>query len=1184
MSTFEITSKFKPTGDQPQAIEKLVKGLNSGAKNQVLLGVTGSGKSVASSTPVLVRYNDGRILQVQIGEIIDRLFSKYTKKVKIINDSEILFQSDLSEGDQFQTYSLSPSSKLSSWENVTQLTRHQSPEELYFIKTKCGREITVTSNHNFFVLRQGKLILIPTTDIKKDDYLPMPLKLESNQKDLEYIRIMDFVDEDIFVDAKPFIEEMLEVRTRKEIINALHPYFIFPEHKYQKILLGQQVGLAHLSLSNVAQNLGLTIDDISIGKLTVGKQFHRYSMPNRYFLSSQFLRLLGYYIAEGHCEVKSRFFTISSNEAEVINDLECILTNLGLSYNHRNYDYSVASKLHTILLSKMLGSNSREKKLPLFWLNLSDNQLAELLRAYFEGDGGVWSQCGIMAPTASKRLASDLGYALQRFGIWTRTYKVWQRAYNTDHKGDYYWYVNISGKENLQKFLKYIGFVSTRKQDALVQVVKKCTKTQGDVIPGVGSMIREYRKILKLSLAKFSRLCGIKAGTLNSIECGINKPRRSNMELILKAFKKMPKDKGQLLNELEALMNCRWVVPSEIEQIKSQEKYVYDFSVDQNETFLAGLGGLYVHNTFSMANVIQSVRKPTLIISPNKTLAGQLAQEFRSIFPNNAVEYFVSYYDYYQPEAYIPSSDTYIEKDAQINEEIEKLRLSTTTSLVTRKDVVVVASVSAIYNLGSPKEYIGATLELKQGVRIALESVLKMLTKMFYQRNDIDFARATYRVKGDTLDIFPSYSDQALRVEFLGDKINRVSHLDPLTGAMAPTPQTLTLYPAKHYITPEQRIKPGIAQIEADLEERVAQLKDQNKLIEAQRIEQRTHYDLEMIKEFGYCNGIENYSRYFDGRAPGEPPYTLIDFFPEDYLIIVDESHITLPQIRGMYNGDRARKETLVDFGFRLPSALDNRPLKFEEFQRRINQAIYVSATPDEYELSLAGPDNIAEQLIRPTGIIDPKISIRPTQGQIEDVLREVKGRTEKGERVLITTLTKRMAEDLSEYLADKGIKVNYLHSDIETLKRADILQSLRLGEFDVLVGINLLREGLDLPEVSLVIILDADKEGFLRSRTSLVQTMGRAARHVAGEVIMYADNETKSMKAAIEEVDRRREYQVAYNKKHNITPKSIEKDMRDRLIEKVEELEEETGKKILTVDDIPPSEKEKWLNYLIIR
>lgn len=601
-------------------------------------------------------------------------------------------------------------------------------------------------------------------------------------------------------------------------------------------------------------------------------------------------------------------------------------------------------------------------------------------------------------------------------------------------------------------------------------------------------------------------------------------------------------------------------------------------NVEKGEPHQVLLGVTGSGKTFTMANVIAKVNRPTLVISHNKTLAGQLAQEFRSIFPENAVEYFVSYYDYYQPEAYIPSSDTYIEKDASINEEIEKLRLSATTSLLTRRDVVVVASVSCIYNLGSPVEYGGAVMQIKEGVRLGFESVSKMLTKMFYERNEIDFKRGTYRVKGEIVDIFPAYADMALRLQFLGDVVEKVSWIDPLTGEAVGTNQTVTLYPAKHYITPESRLVPGIAQIEKDLEVRLKELRDQGKLVEAQRLEQRTSYDLEMIKQYGYCNGIENYSRYFDGRKPGETPYSLLEYFPKDTLVIVDESHITLPQIRGMYNGDRARKETLVDFGFRLPSALDNRPLKFDEFQRRVNQAVYVSATPDEYELSLAGGENVVQQLVRPTGIIDPEIEIRPTEGQITDVLKEIEKRVEKGERVLVTTLTKRMAEDLSEYLEERGVKVSYLHSDVETLKRSDILNSLRLGELDVLVGINLLREGLDLPEVSLVVILDADKEGFLRSRTSLIQTMGRAARHIDGHVIMYADRITGSMQAAIDEVNRRREYQLEFNQKNGITPKPIIKEVRDRLIEKVEE---ETGEEVVEINDIPPLERRKIVKNL---
>jgi len=615
------------------------------------------------------------------------------------------------------------------------------------------------------------------------------------------------------------------------------------------------------------------------------------------------------------------------------------------------------------------------------------------------------------------------------------------------------------------------------------------------------------------------------------------------------------------------------------DQPQAIDKLVKGLNKGEQHQVLLGVTGS--GKTFTMANVIEKVQRPTLVISHNKTLAAQLAQEFKSIFPENAVEYFVSYYDYYQPEAYIPQSDTYIEKDASINEEIEKLRLSTTASLLTRKDVIVVASVSCIYNLGSPVEYGQAILEVGKGMKATFQQVLKILQKMYYERNDVDFSRGTYRVKGDTVDIYPSYLDKGYRIQFLGDRVEKVSELDVVTGNTVETKESHVIYPAKHYITPEQRVIPGIAQIEKDLEMRLKELRRQNKLVEAQRLEQKTHYDLEMIKEFGYCNGIENYSRYFDGRKPGEAPYSLLNYFPNDYLVIIDESHITIPQIRGMYNGDRSRKETLIEFGFRLPSALDNRPLRYEEFQRRVNQVIYTSATPDEYELSLAGPENVAEQLVRPTGLLDPEISVRPSEGQIENLIQEIESRIKNHERVLVTTLTKRMAEDLSDYLKERGIKVQYLHSDVKTLERSDILQSLRLGEYDVIIGINLLREGLDLPEVSLVAILDADKEGFLRSRTSLVQTMGRAARHINGTVIMYADKVTRSMEAAIDEVTRRRVVQAEYNKKHDITPRSILKPLRDRLVEEMEEIEEETGKKILKIEDIPTADREKMVRLL---
>lgn len=609
-------------------------------------------------------------------------------------------------------------------------------------------------------------------------------------------------------------------------------------------------------------------------------------------------------------------------------------------------------------------------------------------------------------------------------------------------------------------------------------------------------------------------------------------------------------------------------------------KLVDGFKAGRKEEILEGATG--TGKTFTMANVIQKLNKPTLIISHNKTLAGQLYGEFKDFFPENAVEYFVSYYDYYQPEAYVPSSDTYIEKDSAINDEIDQLRHSATSALLERNDVIVVASVSSIFGLGDPNEYAKSVISLRVGMEMDRNELLRQLVTIQYDRNDIDFQRGRFRVRGDVVEIFPAgNSEHAFRVEFFGDEIDRIVEVDSLTGEIVGEREQVSLFPATHFMTNDEQMEAAVRRIKDELDVQVKKFNDEGKLLEAQRIKQRTTYDIEMMQELGYTNGIENYSRHMEGRAEGEPPFTLLDFFPDDFLILIDESHVTMPQIRGMYNGDRARKQMLVDYGFRLPSALDNRPLRLEEFEQHVHQIMYVSATPGPYELERTNYK--VEQIIRPTGLLDPKVEIRPIEGQIDDLVGQINERTKRDERVFVTTLTKKMAEDLTDYLKDLGIKVKYLHSDVKTLERSEIIRDLRLGKFDVLIGINLLREGIDVPEVSLVAILDADKEGFLRSERPLIQTIGRAARNAHGDVIMYADKMTDSMKIAIDKTNRRRQIQEQFNEEHGITPTTIIKPIRASisLVKQVDAKETEKSFKELNFDELSKKEKQELIKNL---
>jgi len=1114
---FKVISNYKPSGDQPAAIDKLAAGIRNRDKYQTLLGATGTGKSVAWDEPVTVALGGDQYYRGPIGALIDGVFGP-----------------DQSEASQeclpptaWKILAWDAATGHVAWQPVTGLSRHRSPECLFRLTAQCGREVAVTGDHSVWVLREGQVHLLPGDQVQIGDALPVPRRIPAPAQPLQSLNLISLLRTGT-QGLKPTISVKMQpglpLPDNWKSVIALH--YDKPYHKQWRMRVqGEGMSLA-------AGTALLSTGSITLGDLCL--QGSRYTRPAELPLNTELGVLWGQYLAEGHAA--DRFALLSVRDPDVQQEVQrCLVSCLVPFFRRPDGDFVIGERVWRDMLFLLMGSGSASKHLPSCWPALPNPILAAVLRGYFEGDGGM-DRGAVTAVTLSRTLAYDVAESLLRFGIWARVRPVQKRKPNGEM--GFYHKVTISGADNLNRFAEEIGFISRRKSDAL-QASLRSGNTNVDLIFGVGPRLKQEREKLGLLQREVAQRAGCGRAMISAIECGKRDP---SCELF-----------AQLCAALEiqeaaftGLANVHWSPVASAKLVIAERRHVYDFSVAGYETFLTGSGGLFVHNTFTAANLIERVQRPTLVIAHNKTLAAQLCSEFRDFFGQNAVEYFVSYYDYYQPEAYIPQTDTFIEKDSAINDEIDRLRHSATQAVLERRDVVIVASVSCIYGLGAPEEYARIILKFERGKEYDRDDMLRRLIDMQFTRNDLVLTRSTFRVRGDVLELQPADEEIVVRVEFFGDEVEKITTVDPLTGEVQSSKDEITIFPASHFVSSPERQERAIIGIEEEMIQRVALFKQQGKLLEAQRIEQRTRFDLEMIREVGYCNGIENYSRWFDGREPGSAPSTLLDYFPDDYLLVIDESHQTLPQLRAMYNGDKARKDTLIEYGFRLPSAGDNRPLKFEEFQERVGQCVFVSATPAAFEREYS--EQIVQQIIRPTGLIDPEIIIKPIKGQVDDLLHEIQMRTAKGERVLVTTLTKKMAEDLTEFLLDLNIKVNYLHSDVHTLERTEILRDLRLGIYDVIIGINLLREGLDLPEVSLVAILDADKEGFLRSETSLIQTIGRAARNLGGQVIMYADRITGSMERAMGETTRRRAIQEAHNVEHGITPYTVNKAVREVL------------------------------------
>ena len=1105
---------MKPKGSQPDAIKKLANGFESRMQYQTLLGVTGSGKSLDYSEQIIIRNKEGFIKKEKIGEFVG----------KVLINPQKYKDSEFKELAGYTILSFNPKNYIIEEKEIKQVSIHKE-KYIYEIVLDDNSLIKVTKDHNCYVFNNCKLDLCKTSDLKIGDYLPTSNSILLPKKSLEFINLLDYNPK-----VKLYIGRLIKKidPDYKKTLNFLKNEFEAPEWKLNQIIKKtKERGITIPQFYRYLSYMNTDIKEANDYTKIITKKEDVTSPLIK--VDKKFLIFSGLYLAEGN--TSKSYILISNSHKELQKECQKFCKSLGLNYYQRNINDICYYSTLLSRFCKEFGCKSYKKQIPNFVYNFSNKQLSIFLRSIFDGDGWVESN-SVLLLSASKELVYDLKNLLLRFGITSRvTHKKMKRKF---------YKINISGKQNLILFKNHISFSITHKKEKLDKTIKKNSNTNVDLIPNISEFIKDLRKKYNFFQKDLANIIGCTRSYISMIE---NNKRQTSKKIFFKTVEWLVRkdEKFRFLLNLDRF-NFRKI--KKITKIKNPNDYVYDISVKGNENFAAGFGSIFVHNTFTMANVIEKVQKPTLVLAHNKTLAAQLFSEFKEFFPDNRVEYFVSYYDYYQPESYIPEKDQYIEKDADVNPKIEQMRLSATASVLDRADTIVVASVSCIYNVGDPAEYKNLGYELRKQEGIDRNEILEHLVEMQYERNDMDLKSGCFRVKGETIDLIPGYYDNIIRIEMFGDKIEKIREIDKITGDVKDEYDYVYIYPTKHFVIGEEKRKKAVDSIKQELEEVLPTLD----MFEAHRLKQRTLYDIEMIEETGFCKGIENYSRHMDGRSPGEKPFCFLDYFPKDFLMFIDESHRTIPQVHGMHRGDYSRKKTLIDYGFRLPSAFDNRPLTFDEFKEYMKNVVFVSATPGNYELDIS--NQVVEQIIRPTGLVDPACEIRPIKGQIYDLISEINNTIEQKNRVLVTTLTKRLAEELSEFLAEKNIKTRYLHSEIDTLERSEIIRQLRLGRFDVLVGINLLREGIDIPEVGLIGILDADKEGFLRDQRSLIQIIGRAARNVDSKVILYADKITDSIKNALGETDRRRNIQLEFNKKHNINPETIIKPIKEKIVD----------------------------------